>query len=83
MPDFSTPQPVSEVMDEDLFDGGHLPDDLRLKCRYHYVHERIQNKQDRDEDVPERLMDTLNELEKRLMDEGMRPSDVLSTTMST
>lgn len=81
MPDVATPKPVSDVISSDLFDGGHLSDELRLKCRYHYVHEQVQRKQDRGEDVPRELMDALNRLEETLIDYGLRPSDVLAATM--
>jgi len=81
MPDVATPKPVSDVISSDLFDGGHLPEELRLKCRYHFVHEQVQTRQDRDEPVPQKLMDALNRLEETMIEQGIRPSDVLTATM--
>jgi len=71
------PQPIGDLTGEIV---GHFGDTLslklRLKCKYQYVHGRIQTIQGKDEDPPDRLMEQFNELEQRLKAEGISPSSV-------
>jgi len=76
----ATPKPLSDQIEElagELFDEEILGDTLALKCRYSYLHGRIQSRQDKNEGVDDANMQMLNDLEEQLMDEGIRPSSVI------
>jgi len=76
----ATPKPLSDQIEElagELFDEEVLGETLALKCRYSYLHGRIQSRQDKNEEVDGANMQMLNDLEEQLMDEGIRPSTVL------
>jgi len=76
----ATPKPLSDQIEElagELFDEEILGDTLALKCRYSYLHGRIQSRQDKNEEVDDANMQMLNDLEEQLMDEGIRPSSVI------
>lgn len=78
MPDFSTPATVGDFLDGGMpFQTEELDEELRLKCNYHFLHSRVQIKQRQDEDVSTELMETMNDLEQKLMDAGIRPSSLL------
>jgi len=76
----ATPKPLSDQIEElagELFDEEILGDTLALKCRYSYLHGRIQSRQDKNEEVDDANMQMLNDLEEQLMGEGIRPSSVI------
>jgi len=76
----ATPKPLDELIGEVLeerFNADVLGETLALKCRYSYLHGRIQSRQDKNEEVDEANMQMLNDLEEQLMDEGIRPSNVI------
>lgn len=76
----ATPKPLSDQIEElagELFDEEILGDTLALKCRYSYLHGRIQSRQDKNEEVDDANMQMLNDLEEQLIGEGIRPSSVI------
>jgi hypothetical protein len=76
----ATPKPLSDQIEQlvgELFDEEVLGQELALKCRYSYLHGRIQSQQDKNEEIDESDMQMLNRLEEQLMDAGIRPSTVL------
>ena len=80
MPDFSTPAPISDQIEDlagGLFDPEVLGRELTLKCRYSYLHGKIKSAQENGKPVDDRHMQKLNELEDKLMDNGIRPSTVI------
>lgn len=78
-PDTSTPDRLgSYIRDvaEDLFTGDSLSEDLRLKCRYLYVHSAIKERQRQGKEVPEGARQAHDELEEKLRQRGFTPSEV-------
>jgi hypothetical protein len=76
----ATPKPLSDQIEElagELFDEEILGETLALKCRYSYLHGRIQSRQDKNEEVDDANMQMLNDLEEQLIGEGIRPSSVI------
>jgi len=76
----ATPKPLSDQIEDlagELFDEEILGDTLALKCRYSYLHGRIQSRQDKNEEVDDANMQMLNDLEEQLIGEGIRPSSVI------
>ena len=68
-----------EEVSEGLF-GKKLSDPmLTLKCRYLYVHGKIEARQQRGKDVSPALSDKHDELEQRLKNAGVTPSFLLKT----
>ena len=68
-----------EKVSEGLF-GKKLSDPmLTLKCRYLYVHGKIEARQQRGKDVSPALSDKHDELEQRLKAAGVTPSFLLKT----
>lgn len=78
MPTTQSPQPLSEVMAGTLFDGGHLSDELRLKCKYAYAVTRAEALQDQGKEVPPDLQDTIQELGRALEAKDITPATALS-----
>lgn len=78
----TTPDSIGDQIEditEELFQTDVLDEVLKLKCRYQYIHAKIESMQRRDEPVDDRLMDTMRSLEDALMDRDIRPSNVLKT----
>jgi len=80
MPDVATPDPISEQVENlasGMFDPEVLGAELTLKCRYLYLHAKIEAIQDRGDSPSDRLMNKLDELSEQLMEAGIRPSSLL------
>ena len=78
-PDTSTPSRIGtyirEVV-EDLFTTGSLEEDLRLKCRYHYIHPVIKSRQQQGKEVTSDMRRVHDEYEEELRQRGYTPSKV-------
>lgn len=80
MPDVATPQPLSEQVEESvsgMFDPEVLDPELTLKCRYLYLHSKVQSIQHRGEEPSPKHTELLEDLESQLLDAGIRPSNLL------
>lgn len=80
MPNVATPTPIGDQIEDlagGLFDPEVLGKELTLRCRYSYLHGKISEAQKKGDKVDDRHMQKLNDLEEKLMDEGIRPSTVL------
>lgn len=80
MPSVASPAPIGDQIEDlagGLFDPEILGRELTLKCRYSYLHGKISATQEKGRKVNDRYMQKLNDLEEKLMDEGIRPSTVL------
>ena len=78
-PDRSTPNRIGTYIRriaEDLFRGDSLSEDLRLKCRYLYVHAAIKERQRQGKDVPTGARRIHDEYEQELRQRGFTPSKV-------
>jgi hypothetical protein len=78
-PDTSTPDRIGtyirEVV-EDLFTGDSIREDLRLKCRYHYIHAVIKSRQRQGKEVTSDMRRIHDEYEQELRQRGHTPSKV-------
>jgi len=80
MPDVATPDPIGdqvEALAGGMFDPEVLGAELTLKCRYIYLHAKIEAIQGRGGEPSERLLDKLDELSEQLVEVGIRPSSLL------
>jgi hypothetical protein len=78
-PDTSTPDRIGTYIRdivEDLFTTGSLGEDLRLKCRYLYVHAAIKERQRQGKGVPTSARRIHDEYEQELRERGFTPSKV-------
>jgi hypothetical protein len=72
------PKPLSDAIEQqakELF--GTLPDQLKLKCRYMYLHGKIEAIQQRGGTPAERYMRKLDDLEEKLSQAGIEVSSLL------
>jgi len=79
----STPDRIgSYIRDivEDLFSTDALDEDLRLKCRYQYIHAVIEARQRQGKEVPSDAHRVHDEYEEELRQRGYTPSTLRTIT---
>jgi hypothetical protein len=77
MPRTQKPKPISDLMAGELFDAGHLPDGLRLKCKYAYAVTKAEMRQKQNRRIPPELQESIDELGQALKDRDISPATAL------